>query len=97
MKKRKHKCENKRGLISVLALEAEAIGHEAMTIFICGMGSATLAALVWLYDLAEAVRVDPFGAACHYVPMLEYIMMAYLIVIAGTLVFDLLVRSCRTQ
>lgn len=83
------------GYISAMAAEAGKLGCEAMTVFICGMGSATLAAVAWLCRLAEAVAVDPLGAESYYAPMLEYIMMAYLIVIAGTLAFDLLARSCK--
>lgn len=97
MKRKKNRSGGGWGYISALAAEAAALGREAMTVFICGMGCATLAAMVWLCLLARAVRVDPIGAAYHYAPMLEYIMMSYLIVITGTLAFDLLVRSGKTK
>lgn len=41
MKRKKNRSGGGWGYISALAAEAAALGREAMTVFICGMGCAT--------------------------------------------------------
>lgn len=64
--------------------------REAMIVFVCGMSAALSAGAALTVMIYKDARIDPIGAADRYGPMLEYIAMTVLIVVAGTVLFDII-------
>lgn len=83
----------KKGLFEAIA----GISREAMTVFSCGMSTVALIGAALITRIASAMKEDPLGAVSYYAPMLEYIMMTVLIVVAGTAAFDLMDKKKRQR
>ncbi len=83
----------KKGLFEAIA----GISREAMTVFSYGMSTVALIGAALITRIASAMKEDPLGAVSYYAPMLEYIMMTVLIVVAGTAAFDLMDKKNRQR
>ena len=79
------------GLLNAIA----KISHAAMTVFSCGISTISIVAAALISRISAAVKQDPLGAVDYYGPMIEYIMMSLLIVIAGAAAFDIMDKNRR--
>lgn len=85
--KRRHMAKYKLYISSFL-LALSQISQRAMLIFKLGASSVCFALAALIRMASEAAAIDPVGAFFHYSPMVEYIIMTFLIVFIGTLAFD---------